>query len=103
MRDRADEQRVLADRRFERDGFEQIGAGAREDRQGLALGGVVGFEVRLDALGVLVEALPLRRLFGHRLRALVEHFAHELLMLLAAVLIGREVEVKADHGKRTGL
>ena len=40
---------------------------------------------------------------GSAFRALVEDLADELLVVLAAVLIGREAEVQADYGERTGL
>ena len=102
MRNRADEQRVFTDRRFERDGFEQLGATAREDRDGLTLGGVVFLEIVLNPGDVLVETGALGRLFGHPFRALVKNLSDELLMLLATDLVAREAEVEADYWKRAG-
>ena len=48
MGDRADEQRVFVDGRLKRDGFEQVGAAGREDRQSLAVPGVI-LEVLLNS------------------------------------------------------
>ena len=56
----------------------------------------------LDALRVPIEALALRRVLGEAFRQLVQRLAHELVMILAAILVGREAEVQADEGKRTG-
>src|SRR5918993_6028603 len=102
MRNRADKQRVFTDRRVQRDRFEQLRATAGENRDGLGLGGVVLFEVFLDPGDVLVETDSLGRLFGHPFGPLVKNLADELLVLLAAHVIGREAEVETDDWKWTG-
>ena len=48
-------------------GLEEVRATARKDRDCLAGGVVLVFEVLLDARRILVEALALGRLFGQRL------------------------------------
>jgi hypothetical protein len=59
VRDRADEQRVLRNRRVERNDFEELGPAGRKYRDGLA-GRVLHLEMLLDALDVFVETLALR-------------------------------------------